>query len=398
MALVIYLPMWQVPNRVTDAKERADIENASRQTVIQGLGGLFFLVTTGLTLRSLRLTEENLQLTEDKQATELFSKAVEMLGNRKQVEVRLGGIYTLERIAKDSPEKLWIVIEVLAAFIRERAPLKAEEPSGGINEYVIPPPISQMIKDTDIEALMLIMPKIYLDPSSTTFKRLRGESDIQVALTAIVRLTQEKEVNQSLNFVETNLIRCNLSGANLHGADLRGANLYKSNLIRTDLSDARFSLAELNRADLSEANLSGAEFGVSTLKGAQLHRANLKGATFLNANLSGSECEQADFSGVGFYHGCLLQFVNFRGAKLVGTTFKDANLLYALFEDADLRDITWDDKTQWPSPKFLKGAKNIPKALKKQLGLTDSPDPQLEGDDKEPESPAESGEGNEPQP
>jgi hypothetical protein len=35
---------------------------------------------------------------------------------RNNIEVRLGGIYSLERIAHDSPRDQWTIIETLSAF------------------------------------------------------------------------------------------------------------------------------------------------------------------------------------------------------------------------------------------------------------------------------------------
>src|SRR5215472_8274288 len=52
--------------------------------------------------------------------TETFSKAIEQLGSDK-VEVRLGGIYSLERISKESPDDYLTVMENLSAFVRERS-------------------------------------------------------------------------------------------------------------------------------------------------------------------------------------------------------------------------------------------------------------------------------------
>ena len=52
--------------------------------------------------------------------TESFAKATEQLGSDK-LEVRLGGIYSLERISKESPDDYWTVMENLTAFVRERS-------------------------------------------------------------------------------------------------------------------------------------------------------------------------------------------------------------------------------------------------------------------------------------
>ena len=60
-------------------------------------------------------TEADLQ----RRITESFSKAIEQLGSDK-LEVRLGGIYALERISQESPQDHWTVMENLTAFVRER--------------------------------------------------------------------------------------------------------------------------------------------------------------------------------------------------------------------------------------------------------------------------------------
>jgi hypothetical protein len=53
--------------------------------------------------------------------TDRYTKAVEQLGSDK-IEVRLGGIYALERLMRDSPTDQPTIVEVLAAYIRQHAP------------------------------------------------------------------------------------------------------------------------------------------------------------------------------------------------------------------------------------------------------------------------------------
>jgi hypothetical protein len=52
--------------------------------------------------------------------TDRYTKAVEQLGSDK-LEVRIGGIYALERIACDSARDHPTVMDVLTAFIREHS-------------------------------------------------------------------------------------------------------------------------------------------------------------------------------------------------------------------------------------------------------------------------------------
>src|SRR5919202_1641630 len=74
-------------------------------------------------------TERTLWLTEQGQITERFTRAIDQLGasddktGEPKLEIRLGGIYALERIARDSPERDYsTVMEVLTAYARENAP------------------------------------------------------------------------------------------------------------------------------------------------------------------------------------------------------------------------------------------------------------------------------------
>ena len=65
-------------------------------------------------------------VSQEGQITDRFTRAIEQLG-AEQLQVRLGGIYALERIARDSPGDHWPIMEVLTAFVRENAPLEQIE-------------------------------------------------------------------------------------------------------------------------------------------------------------------------------------------------------------------------------------------------------------------------------
>ncbi len=75
----------------TDAGERTSL----LQTTAQLVGGSALLAGLYLTWRTLQVNQEG-------QITERFSRAIEHLGDDR-LAVRLGGIYALERIARDSP-------------------------------------------------------------------------------------------------------------------------------------------------------------------------------------------------------------------------------------------------------------------------------------------------------
>ena len=123
--------------------------------------------------------------------------------------IRLGGIYALERIAKDSEKDHGPIMEVLTAYVRENAPSREEEdtPDGPG-----PPP-------TDIQAILTVIGR-----RKTTDDNRRNElldlRDTQLVRTTLVGA----DLSQAI------LYRANLSEANLDGAILVGANLYRATL------------------------------------------------------------------------------------------------------------------------------------------------------------------------
>ena len=53
----------------------------------------------------------------ERRITELYTKAVEQLGNDK-APVRLGGLYALERLAQDNPAQRSTIVNVICAYLR----------------------------------------------------------------------------------------------------------------------------------------------------------------------------------------------------------------------------------------------------------------------------------------
>jgi len=129
--------------------------------------------------------------------TDRYTKAIEQLGS-SNLEVRIGGVYALERVARDSARDHLTVMEVLAAFIRDHSHDRWRKHRSG----------------TD-------MPKQATLP------------DVQAACTVIGR--RDTTVPQDINLAAVNLAAADLTSANLARADLTGADLGGAILNGADL-------------------------------------------------------------------------------------------------------------------------------------------------------------------
>jgi hypothetical protein len=229
-----------------------------------------------LNSRIYRITARTLQVTKQGHITERYTKAIEQLGSDK-LDVRLGGIYALERIAVDSKRDQPTVAEVLCAFVRE-----------GSRRHGTPPPKQGRAEEA--------AEKPFITAPGTDAKP-RPATDIQAALSVLGRLPQLQNVSRG-DLSGVQVAGAQLPGADLTGAQLRGANLRDAELRWANLKDARLAFADLSGAQLGGANLSGAHLHGADLRGARLGKADLTdarlgGAKLRDAQLRGANLRQA---------------------------------------------------------------------------------------------------------
>src|SRR4051812_16470855 len=172
--------------------------------------------------------------------TTLFTKAVEQLGATREVketrevagesgvvkletitktvpnlEVRLGAIYALERIARDSERDHWPIMEVLCAYVRN--PENTGEPDDRPREF----------KNKGREVLR-----------GWTRKISPVRVDIQAALTVIgrkpkFRISTERSLGRKLDFTNANLQKVDLQALDFEGAVFFSARMEGTHLQRT---------------------------------------------------------------------------------------------------------------------------------------------------------------------
>jgi hypothetical protein len=251
------------PQPLTQADE-LKAKNDVRVILLQGIGGLALLVGASggiwATLREVRVSHEG-------QITERFTRAVEQLGS-PEVDVRIGGLYALERIAEDSPADRGPIVEILAAFVRNHAPWPKLPPSAaGAGAEDVP------------------------------HLRVRA-ADVAAAITVIGRSAPWRDGTARLELGSVDLRNAYLVEADLHDAwlheiNLNGAWLRDSSLRRAALGNAGLRQLHARRADLRQVDLRCADLEGADLRGAQLDGARLHGANLTRAQLEGTVLEGA---------------------------------------------------------------------------------------------------------
>jgi uncharacterized protein YjbI with pentapeptide repeats len=328
---VLALIWWWVPDALYRSQGGGlDAENArlnavasTRTALLVGLIGLGVLGTLWLNGRMHEISTRQFEMAERGHLTDRYAKAVEQLGS-DTVDVRLGGIYVLERIVNDHPRNRdqETIVEVLSAFVRVH--------SDPVYQYraSLPKPARSM----PVEEQRQKAHEYVLEQDETP-------ADVQAALTVVGRLPRRAGVLRAnltgAHLSRATLFMADLSGADFSGADLTGASLFMAKLNRARLREANLIRANLVKARLTETvlvatDLTDADLGEADLRGADLGKANLTGARLVRANLSGAALNGADLTGADLgkvnLTGAYLGKANLTGAYLGGADLTGAGL------------------------------------------------------------------------
>ncbi|MBV8524990.1 MAG: pentapeptide repeat-containing protein [Acetobacteraceae bacterium] len=282
--------------------------------------------------------------------SESYSNAVTQLASDK-TEERLGGIYTLEQISKESEDDYWTVMETLTAFIRERTRRTEAERTST--------PFEQRVEE---RAYFLWQNAGRPEGRSEEFRneaiRLEklGEpppTDIAAVLTVIDRRNEkdqnrERDKGWRLDFHDAVLRRADLSGMHLGLAKFFGAHLEDAKLEGAHLEWANFGGAHLEGATLQGAHLQGADLQGAHLQGASLFRTHLEGATLFGTHFEGTSLLGTYLKGALLYK-AHLEGTHLKGVSLLGVHLEGADLRCAIgLKDDQLVEAYGDGNTRLP--------------------------------------------------
>lgn len=327
-ALVIrFAPPWLVSTKGLTGTARLNELNRVRVALVVLILGALGAALAVYLLRS--AARERRAENRERLLIERFMRAVDQLGH-PALDVRLGGIYSLERLARESPEHHPPVMEILAAFVREHAP-SSTRTGGRAGNGARPGAGAGGHADA----------------------RLRPPTDVQAALTVLGRRVMAQDIDAPIFLSHTGLAGATLTGAHLERSLLTGANLEGADLFKAQLSAADLEGASLRGAGLLLANLNDTVLWGANLEGARLYGANLEGAALKAANLKDAGLTGANLKDTGL-HGAVLTGADLTGANLEGAGLEGANLEGANLQGANLRgavllNALYDEATIWPN-------------------------------------------------
>jgi hypothetical protein len=223
-----------------------DYQNASRNFLLafaSAFGAPLLVWRTWVAHQQARAATQQARVAAENHVTGIFSKAVELLGFVREVkgssidgasvvrsmpnlESRLGALYALERLLRESEKDQRAILETLCAYVRENSPAP--------------------IPEDNEEAKKLHRSETSLPPTR--------RSDVQAALTIIGRRSENAR------------IRARTEGWNL---DLRNSNLgtydfSKLNFDRSDFSNSFLNAAKMSHASFENSVLQILSFAIQT--------------------------------------------------------------------------------------------------------------------------------------
>ena len=268
VAVAVYVIFWPVSDLIAKHDVGAVTGRgygAALQAARDAARGRLVAFGVGLfAAGALIYTARNFSLARQGQVTDRYTKAIEQLGSDKGLDVQIGGIYALERIARDSPRDHPTIMEVLAAFIRDHSSEQwpPAEPGGeGTPERLTRPDVQAAVRvvarrDAQRDILPIDFTRADLTRADLTRATLAVDGGAEVILGAILR----GAILRGAILSAADLTGAHLDGAHLDGADLTGADLRLAHLTDARLTRAHLTGANLTRADLTGADLTGAKW------------------------------------------------------------------------------------------------------------------------------------------
>jgi hypothetical protein len=264
------------------------------------------------TAQELSATREALTISNEGQVTDRFSTAVEQISS-DSIVLRLGGVYALERIGKDSARDYLATMDVLTAFLRQRTGMAVDsEAASSCSNRTGPPAV-------DVQAALDVIARRDISKDPPPNPEVERDWSWNLSGLCIPWANLRGASLERIDFSSSNLDCSTLNYSSLRGTYLGGASLRQAFMRNTDLTRAN-----LSQADLSGTSMPGVIMSETSLYKTVLHQANL-----FQVQISNVSFQETD-----------LTYSGLSSSSIEDSTFATANLDAALLFGNDLQDVS----------------------------------------------------------
>lgn len=224
--------------------ERVETNNEIRKMLCSALG---VVLIVSAALGAWREHQQTVYNDFGKEANAAFT-----LINSTETVTRIGGVYGVSRVIKNSPDDAPILMAALLEALHQWSSKSAR-------------PTDDEIKREALVAFRVIGSHL-------------GELNIGCNDFTISQLNLQRITARDLNFAKCKIAATSFSGSELTNLSLRGAKLIDVDFTDSDLTNADFSESYLDGVDFREADLSGASFAnvegleASSFMGAKINK------------------------------------------------------------------------------------------------------------------------------
>ena len=232
--------------------------------------------------------------------------------NGEKLSERLGGIYVLQKLARDHPSEYHVeVMRLFCAFLHERRSLRRtvhDEETGEVRKIS---PLGQ--SDDEGFSILVEDEQAILDAFNSRVGAQIAVEDADDYSLKLAELDFRKVRLEAFRFFNMDVSGTDFCGALLAGSETREANFQDTIMSEAILDGSVFAVpanwdacstpaplildgASLFDVGLEGAYLSGAKLNGANLELASLADARLQGADLTGANLSGTIVDGATFS------------------------------------------------------------------------------------------------------
>lgn len=242
--------------------------------------------------------------------TDRISRAVEQLGAEKTVkidgkentepnlEVRIGGLYALERIAQQNLDEHIQIMEIICAYAslnpKSASKQRTQQTSNelGIEDYV------QLREDIGVSFEIFRRRTAQQREREELWQHARGlRFFLTITNSNFDRIDLNNLVVDGIVFESSTFRKSNATALKARGCNFSSCEFYKTNLTYSNFSDSTFITSNFDDCSFIEANFNRTIFVSGCFGNSELDVfPNLKGALLMDANFSNSGLSQKNIS------------------------------------------------------------------------------------------------------